>query len=132
MNIGVRLAASRKAKGLSQRALAALAGVSNTTVARVEAGAVTPDTATIEKLAAALELRPRDLTGWPEPPLPPPHQNARAGEGREASPSAGQPLPAAPETDIRMIARKMNRLPPEKREMLLRMINAAFDEADAE
>ena len=68
MRISERLIFERKQQRYSQRALAALAGVSNTTIARIEANAVTPDTATIEKLAKALKVPALQLMGWTDEP----------------------------------------------------------------
>lgn len=44
----------RDKKSISQRKLAELAGVTNSTISRIEADAVKPDPATLEKLALAL------------------------------------------------------------------------------
>ena len=44
----------REEKSISQRKLAEMAGVTNSTISRIEAGSVKPDLATLEKLAAAL------------------------------------------------------------------------------
>lgn len=51
----------RKLAGLTQVELADVAGVSPITVSRVERGAVTPDTATMQKLATALSVSVADL-----------------------------------------------------------------------
>ena len=46
----------RNQKSISQRKLAELAGVTNSTISRLEADLVTPDLKTIEKLANALAV----------------------------------------------------------------------------
>lgn len=46
---------------LTQDELAAKAGVSNKTIVELEAGRTQPHQQTIRKLAAALEMSPRDL-----------------------------------------------------------------------
>lgn len=62
MNPGQALRASRRRRGLSQRDLAALVGVAQPLIARVESGAVRPRTDTLDKLLRAcgetLEVRP--------------------------------------------------------------------------
>lgn len=45
----------RESKGMSQRKLADMAGLTNSTISRIEAGSVKPDPLTLEKLALALE-----------------------------------------------------------------------------
>lgn len=51
----------RDRKALSQRDLAKLAGISPTTVNRIEQKLVTPNPATKKKIAMALEVRPEDI-----------------------------------------------------------------------
>lgn len=46
----------REEKLMSQRKLAELAGVTNSTISRIEADTVKPDPATLEKIAKALEI----------------------------------------------------------------------------
>lgn len=62
MDAGQALRASRRRRGLSQRALAELAGVSQPLIARLESGAVRPRTDTLDKLlrvcGETLEARP--------------------------------------------------------------------------
>lgn len=58
------LARWRTAAALSQRELAAIAGVSHVTIARLEGGH-DAHPRTIRKLAAALEVTPTDLMGQP-------------------------------------------------------------------
>ena len=51
-----KLAEIRKAKGLTQRRLAYLSGVHRVSIARYEAGVVSPTAKALEKLAKALEV----------------------------------------------------------------------------
>lgn len=53
---GRNLAFLREEKRMSQRRLADLAGITNSTISRIEAGAVKPDLVTLEKLAKALDI----------------------------------------------------------------------------
>ena len=46
----------REEKSISQRKLAELAGLTNSTISRIEADSVKPDPATLEKLATALDV----------------------------------------------------------------------------
>ena len=55
-SFGHYLVQLRTEKKISQRKLAELAGVTNSTISRIEADAVKPDPATLEKLAAALQV----------------------------------------------------------------------------
>lgn len=59
----LRLRAVRQQKGLSIRGLATKAKVDFSTVYRIEAGKVTPDLATLEKLANALGVPVTKLLG---------------------------------------------------------------------
>lgn len=56
LSFGQYLSGLRQEKGISQRKLAELAGVTNSTISRIEADAVSPDPATLEKLAATLDV----------------------------------------------------------------------------
>ena len=51
----------RDKKSISQRKLAELAGVTNSTISRIEADTVKPDPATLEKLAVALDVDKQQL-----------------------------------------------------------------------
>jgi transcriptional regulator with XRE-family HTH domain len=51
----------RTQRGLSLRALGARSGVSYVTIAKIEAGTMSPTVSTLEKLAAALGIDVRDL-----------------------------------------------------------------------
>lgn len=59
--IGNRIYELRKAKGLSQKELGALIGVSNKAVSKWETGAAAPKTETIIKLAAVLGISSEEL-----------------------------------------------------------------------
>lgn len=54
----------RKAKGLSQEALAEKAGLSLRTVQRIEIKNKNPSGETLKRLSAALEVSPNDLMDW--------------------------------------------------------------------
>jgi transcriptional regulator with XRE-family HTH domain len=60
--IAKRLAEARTHAGLSRHALAKKAGLTHTTVARLEEGYLYPTTDTIERLAIAMGVRPCWLT----------------------------------------------------------------------
>ena len=57
----IRLKELRESKFLTQRELAAKAGVGEATVVRIERGQQTPTFRTIKRLAAALDLDPSEL-----------------------------------------------------------------------
>ena len=63
MNPGGRIAAARRRAGMTQRALADRAGVPQSTVGRIEIGAIDPRVRTVERLLRAcgseLEVIPR-------------------------------------------------------------------------
>jgi len=56
ISFGQYLAQLREEKSISQRKLAEMAGLINSTVSRIEANSVKPDPATLEKLAVALDV----------------------------------------------------------------------------
>lgn len=60
ISFGKYLVNLREQKSISQRKLAELAGVTNSTISRLEADLVTPDLKTLEKLANALDIN-KDL-----------------------------------------------------------------------
>jgi transcriptional regulator with XRE-family HTH domain len=60
-----RLREWRRRRALSQRELAALAGVQQVTIARLEIGSQQPRPRTIRKLAKALQVTIDDLQGLP-------------------------------------------------------------------
>lgn len=63
--MGVLLQKWRDYRGLSLRVLGARAGVSFVTVAKIEAGRMSPTVATLEKLARALRVSVPDLFARP-------------------------------------------------------------------
>jgi transcriptional regulator with XRE-family HTH domain len=75
MRIGQRIAERRKAKGLSQGALAKLSGLSQPTIGKLEAG-ISSGSSHIHRIARALDTTPAYLTGETDDPdenAPPPH-----------------------------------------------------------
>lgn len=56
LSFGQYLVQLREEKLMSQRSLAKTAGVTNSTISRIEADSVKPDPATLEKLATALKV----------------------------------------------------------------------------
>lgn len=76
-----RLAAMRKRAGLSQHALAVLAGVSEQTISRLERGANARYT-TLDLLARALQVPPARLLRRPhrKRPAPPSHEESAEQE----------------------------------------------------
>jgi transcriptional regulator with XRE-family HTH domain len=74
--MGLLLRQWRERRGLSLRALGEVSGVSYVTIAKIEAGTVSPTLMTLEKLAGALELSLRDLFS-PEPAPAPPKRRGR-------------------------------------------------------
>src|SRR5690242_859217 len=68
IDIGSRLRHHRQKKGLSQRALARLAGVTNGLISQIEQNAVSPSIATLKKILDVLALSLADFfTGGEEP-----------------------------------------------------------------
>ena len=61
MKLGDYIAQLRRQRGLSQRMLAQISGVSNATISRLEANTVNPDTKTLCNLAEALQVDALDL-----------------------------------------------------------------------
>ena len=60
--IGMRIKSRRTARGLSQRGLAKLSGITHNTISRLENGHRVPDLETLEKLAAAMSVTLAELT----------------------------------------------------------------------
>ena len=60
-NLGANLRAARKELGLSQEQVAERSGVHATEVSRIEAGKRDPRVSTVERLAAAVKLKPGQL-----------------------------------------------------------------------
>ena len=59
--MGLLLRAWRERRGYSLRELGERSGVSYVTIAKIEAGTMSPTVMTLDKLAAALDVRVRDL-----------------------------------------------------------------------
>lgn len=59
--IGSKIKELRISRKISQRKLAALAGISNTYLSDIEVGRTNPSLKTMEKLAEALEIQLKDL-----------------------------------------------------------------------
>ena len=111
MSIGEKIKERREALGLTLEAVGAELGVHRSTILRYESG----DTQrislpVIEQLAAILKTTPSYLMGW------------------ESAESAGAFL----DPEIRLIARSMQKMPREKRDMLVKIINTMSDIADEE
>jgi transcriptional regulator with XRE-family HTH domain len=68
--IGTRLRTLRIERGLAQEEVARRAGVALNTVVRAELGRVTPSTATVLKLAEALEVSAAELLDGNDDPTP--------------------------------------------------------------
>ncbi|MFQ5875159.1 MAG: helix-turn-helix domain-containing protein [Dehalococcoidia bacterium] len=66
----LRLRAIRESQFLTQRELAAKAGLGIATIVRVEKGQQAPTFRTIKRLAAALGVEPAELVQRAEEPLP--------------------------------------------------------------
>lgn len=110
MSIGDKIKQRREELGLSLEAVGAELGVHRSTVMRYETG----DTSriplpVIEKLAQILKTTPACLMGW----------------------EADETL-ANLDPEIKLVARSMQNMPPEKREMLVKIINTMSDIADEE
>jgi len=56
LSFGKYLVQLREEQSISQRRLAELAGLNNSTISRIESGSVNPDPATLEKFAKALNI----------------------------------------------------------------------------
>lgn len=67
IRLGRNLAGYRKALGLTQEQLAQRLGVEPETISRFERGATAPSLATLEKIAALLQVRISDLLGEASP-----------------------------------------------------------------
>ena len=70
VTVSIRLKDWRLRGALTQRELAALAGVTQSTVALIEAGRQSPRPTTVRKLAHALRLKPSQLFESPTPNSP--------------------------------------------------------------
>jgi transcriptional regulator with XRE-family HTH domain len=85
-SFGARLKRLRLRQALSQRDLAGLAGITQSTVLRLENGRHPPLPSTIRKLARALEVTPADLTR----PESTSHPNPTNGPAPLARPGLGK------------------------------------------
>lgn len=65
--IGERVRAARQATGISMEDLSALAGLSTTSVGKIERGAQSPTAETLVRLAAALEVDPGSFISGLQP-----------------------------------------------------------------
>ena len=65
-NYGNIIANARKENGLSQRRLAELSGIRNSTISRIEANKVTPDIETLEKISKVIDLELLDFVALPD------------------------------------------------------------------
>ena len=91
---GLRLARSRK--GLSQRDLAELLGVSPGTIGRYESGLRSPDIHTLHFLASALGCTVAELLGGRGPPFQSPHNGAGVSDSRASDINTGRSLVSIP------------------------------------
>ena len=101
-SFGQYIAEIREKKSISQRGLANMSGLTNSTISRIEAGLVKPDFATLEKLAQSLDIDKSLLLtkcGYSEIP-----------------------------EEFLVIARKAGELTEEKRAEIYQMFNKTIDE----
>lgn len=68
MTVGEKIVETRKAKGITQKQLAEMAGIPLQTLVRYEKGGNIP-VGNTEKIANALETTPSSLLGWEKQPL---------------------------------------------------------------
>ena len=95
--VGLRLRLLRDEAGLSQTELAARAGCTQSTLAKLEAGKQEPAWPLVIALAAALEVTPNDLLPQPGDRQPPPAKVGwPKGRPRGTLPATGPPEPAKP------------------------------------
>lgn len=110
MSIGARIKARREELGLTLEEVGKHLGVHRSTVLRYESGdtqRISP--AAVEKLADVLQTTPSFLMGWED----------ESGEEKL-------------DPEIRLVARNMQRMPRDKRDMLIRIIHTMSDIADEE
>lgn len=108
MSLGAKLRERRETLGLSLEAVGEAMGMHRSTVLRYETGNTQRVSAkTVEAFARVLHTTPSYLMGYEE---------------------AEETL----DPEIRLIARDMQRLPPEKRKLLIRFIQTMSDIADEE
>ncbi len=75
-DVGARLRELRESSGLSQRALARAAGVTNATVSNIEANAVSPSVASLRKLVRAMGVSLADFFATADEGAPRPFYGA--------------------------------------------------------
>lgn len=63
-DIGINIRKFRLAAGMSQTDLVALCGIAKPRLSRYENGHILPRVDTIEAIAKALGVEPRDIVGW--------------------------------------------------------------------
>ena len=102
VTLGAEIRLARQARGLSQRALACAARTSQSVVARIEAGRVSPSLTTLAAIADALgvdlviDLRPPALDVL-RAELARDHESLlQAWTARRPSSSSGRPVPGSP------------------------------------
>ena len=135
MNIGERIKLRRKALKLSVDEVASALGKDRATVYRYESNSIENfPTSILEPLAEILETTAAYLMGWTnnpafhdDPDLPSGFEGAPR-ESHHADMQAETAEYDAAEEDIRFIARKMRTTAPAKRELLMSMIRAAFED----
>ncbi|MDD2648261.1 MAG: helix-turn-helix transcriptional regulator [Eubacteriales bacterium] len=101
MRFGERLKREREARGLTLSEVARSVGLSESAVQRYEAGITEPKAERVEDFAHALGVSAAMLMGWEEEKL---------------------------DEDIRVFARGMQKLSPEKRRQAMRLIRALQEE----
>ncbi len=116
---GRTLRALREARVLSQRDLAALAGVAEATIVRLESGNAKPNFATLRKLAAALNVAPERFS---------------VGNGENPAEPQGQDRRVSPREQVRAWARQQVAVNPgvEPAELLRRTIAMVRDDPKLE
>jgi len=118
--LGDEIKRIREERGISQRTLARKAGVSNTTLAYIEAGETNPRPDTLEKIATALNISYEELlikAGYLSP------DNK---ENKVPEPSDSLQVEATKHPLARLIA-KFEALPPEYQRVALALAEAQID-----
>ena len=62
-NAGKRIKALRRKRGLSQKQLAEISGIAQSSISHIETGDRSPTLRTVEKIAMGLEVQPGELLG---------------------------------------------------------------------
>lgn len=131
MNIGDRIKEQRRKLNYTLEDLSSFVGLSRQTLSRYETGVITNiPLDKIEEIAKALETTPEYLLGWSREPD---EWDRKVLETYPTFVPGKTYLPMREETsqlndDIHFIARKMETLQKDDRDMLMRMIRAAFDD----